>query len=174
MPEKLHNMDIQCCKSLKDNEEDLALLDSCYESSLQLTSIEKSTLYYISGYVAFKEGCAAVDVQEIDGDDSEFLNRVSRGRLAHPPVELYDLSQYLFSFFKCRETKCCSKSFLEGYKMIYDTSVSKFDNILSILRRFILRRFNNCFFKAFASDVNDKLKRSKNENKIKQRRVGSE
>ena len=53
--------------------------------------------------------------------------------------------------------------------MIYDTSDSKFDNILSILSR-----FNNCFFKAFASDVNDKLTRSKDDKKIKLRRVGGE
>ena len=45
----------------------------------------------------------SVDIREIQGDDSEFLENVSRGELSHPPSELYDLSQYLFSFFKTRE-----------------------------------------------------------------------
>ena len=119
----------------------------------------KSTLYYISGYVAFKEGCS-VDIQEIQGDDSEFVSKVVRGRLGHPPSELHDLSQYLFAFFKTREKKCCSKLFLDAYQMIYDATNFAFDNISSILRR-----FNNCFFKAFANNINDKLKRFKDDKK---------
>ena len=124
-------------------------------------SLEKSTLYYISGYVAFKEGCS-VDIQEIQGDDSEFVNKVSRGRLGHHPSELYNLSQYLFAFFKTREKKCCPKLFLDAYQMIYDTTNFEFDNISSILRR-----FNDSFFKeAFANNINDKLKRFKDDKRL--------
>ena len=75
--------------------------------------------------------------------------------------ELYDLSQYLFAFFKTREKKCCSKLFLDAYQMIYDTTNFEFDNISSILRR-----FNKCFFKAFANNINDKLKRFKDDKKV--------
>ena len=115
----------------------------------------------------FKEGCS-VDIQEILGEDSEFVNKVSRGRLGHPPSELYDLSQYSFAFFKTRVKKCCSKLFLDAYQMIYDTTNFEFDNISSRLRR-----FNNCVFKAFANNINDKLKRFKDDKKVKQRRISS-
>ena len=168
MSEKLHiSVSDQCCENLKENIEDLDILDSCFQISLQLSSLEKSTLYYISGYVAFKEGCS-VDIQEIQGDDSEFVNKVSRGRLGHTPSELYDLSQYLFAFFKTREKKCCSKLFLDTYQMIYDTTNFESDNTSSMLRR-----FNYCFFKAFANNINDELKRFKDDQKVKQRRVSS-
>ena len=165
MSEKLYvTTPDDCCSSLKDNDEDLEILDSCFESSSHQSDLEISTLYYIPGYVAFKENCA-VNVEEIQGNDSEFLNKVSRGRLGHPPAELYDLSQYLFAFFKTLEKKCCCKLFLEAYETIYEAIQFNFDDILSILRR-----FNNCFFKAFSRDLNDKLKRAKDEKKIKQRR----
>ena len=110
----------------------------------------------------------AVDVPDIQGQESEFLKQISRGCLGHPPAELYDLSQYFFAFFKTREKKCCSKLFLETYETIYEVTHFKFDNIQSILRR-----FNNCFYKSFANDLNDKLKCFKDENKIKQRCICS-
>ena len=168
MSEKMHtNVDDECCENLTENNEALDIIDSCFLISLQLTNLEKSSLYFISGYVAFMEGYA-VDIPEIQGDDSEFLENVSRGKLSHPPSELYDLSQYLFSFFKTREKKCCSKLYLDAYQTIYDTTGVEFENISSILRR-----FNNCFFKAFAKDINDQEKRSKDDKKVKQRRLSS-
>ena len=139
MSEKLHiSVSDQCCENVKENIEDLDILGSSFQISLQLSSLEKSTLYYISGCVAFKEGCS-VDIQGIQGDDSVFVNKVSLGRLGRPPSDLYDLSQYLFAFFKTREKKCCSKLFLDAYQMIYDKTNIEFDNISSILSR-----FNNC------------------------------
>ena len=169
MSEKLHvAINDECCQSLIENDEDLQILDSCFEISSKLSTLEESTLYYISGYVAFKEMCT-VDVPEIQGQESElFLKQISWGRLGHPPAELYDLSQYLFAFFKTRETKFYSKLFLEAYETIYEVTHFKFDNIQSISRR-----FNNCFYKSFANDLNDKLKRLKDEKKIKQRRICS-
>ena len=56
-----------CQKVARD--EDLEILDSCFESSSHLSDLEKPTLYYISGYVAFKENYA-VNVEEIQGNDS--------------------------------------------------------------------------------------------------------
>ena len=48
MSEKLHvTTPDDCCSSLKDNDEDLEILDSCFESSSHLSDLEKSTLYYI-------------------------------------------------------------------------------------------------------------------------------
>ena len=77
---------------------------------------ERSTLYYISGYVAFKEN-NGVDLSENLPElsaEGEFLKFVSRGKVSHPPADLFDLSLYYYSFFKSRNPKCCGKVFLEA------------------------------------------------------------
>ena len=53
---------------------------------------------------------------------SEFLQLVSRGKLKHPPIELFDLSQYLYTFLKLRPQKCCNKVFLQAFQNIYDAT----------------------------------------------------
>ena len=84
--------------------------------------------------------------------DSEFTKLVSRNKLSHPPSELYDLSLYVYCFFKARSNKCCTKIFLEAYEFIYESTGYSLLNINSILRR-----FNNCFFKAYASSETSKI-----------------
>lgn len=154
LSDKLQSSGIsECCKGVAHSEDDQEIIDSCFQISTTLTEIEKSALYYISGYVAFKEGCCLDSTPVITNANSEFLDRVSRGALGHPPGELFDLSQYLYAFFKTREKKCCPQVFLDAYKVIYEFSALDIQNIDSKLRR-----FNNCFIKAFAKDINDKLK----------------
>ena len=59
---------------------------------IALRSQKKPSLYYISEYVAFKEGYS-VDIADVHGDESKFLENISRGKLSHPPLDLYDFSQ---------------------------------------------------------------------------------
>ena len=75
---------------------------------------------------------------------------VSRGRLRHPPPELFDLSLYMYSFFENRKKKCCSRVFVEAFKYIYDSTEYEFKNIDKFIRR-----FSNCFFKGFAKKESD-------------------
>ena len=79
---------------------DLELIDACFEEASNLTPTEKSTLYYISGYITRKENMLSINPPGIP--PSEFTNYLSRGSLSHPPADLFDLSLYLFSFFKRR------------------------------------------------------------------------
>ena len=151
---------------MADNEEDQEIIDSSFELSTKLTEMEKSTLYYISGYVSFKEGCS-VSAPDVPADNSEFLNYVSRGSLGHPPPDLYDFSQYIYAFFKAREKKWCPQVFLDAYQIIYESTAFKLQNVPSLCRR-----FNNCFIKAFIKHINDKLK-SKASKAVKQRRISS-
>ena len=103
----------ECCEgNLDDRDEDLELPDSCFNYASDLSEDEKASLYYISGYVAFKESLTVPD------DAGEFTEMISRGKLTHPPSTLYDLSLYLYSFFKHRKIKCCSKIFRDAYKYI--------------------------------------------------------
>ena len=57
---ELENVDsvgqVECCKqSLDDRDEDIELLDSWFSKASDLTEVKGASLYYICGYVMFKE-----------------------------------------------------------------------------------------------------------------------
>ena len=119
------------------------LLDSCFAKASDLSDSERASVYYISGYVAFKEQIPVTsDSITSKPAECEFIDLVSRGKLKYPPPELYDLGLYMFAFFKNRNQKCCSKVFLQSFKEIYELSGHQFTDIDSIIKR-----FSNCFFK---------------------------
>ena len=152
----------QCCAgSFDDRDEDLDSLDSCFENSSKLNEVERSALYYICGYITFKEKLPPTvpsNDNDIDLTDNsnEFTCLVSRGRLKHPDCKLYDYSLYCFSFFKDKTKKCCSKPFLEAFKYIYTTIGYDFKNIDRINRRFI-----NCFFKGLIKKESEDIQNNK-------------
>ena len=148
-----------CVPSVEDDD----LTESCFDIASSLNDDERSTLYYISGYVSFKEGMGILSQQfhEVP-TEGEFLELVSRGKLSHPPEDLYDLSLYYYAYFKSRNPKCCGKVFLEAYNEIYSATDYEFENIASINRRFL-----NCFFKAFVKKESSKIKQKKNMKKRK-------
>ena len=120
---------------LKDSEEDLNLIEQCFEEASNLNSTEKASLYYICGYVERKEGIVCDDKPPESLPESEFTDKLSRRGLSFPPIDLYDLSLYCYAFFKSKSVKCCTKIFLEAFNEIHDFSIN--------------RRLCNCFFKAF-------------------------
>ena len=122
-------------------------------------------LYYIAGYVASKEK-RGIQYLVDECKDSEFTLEVSRGKLSHPPKELFDLSLYYYTFFKGRTQKCCNKVFLEASTLIYESSSYEFDTIYPINRR-----FTNCFFKAFVVTETDKLVKEKDQKNLKKRKL---
>ena len=84
--------------------------------------------------MAVKEGLGITEAPNIV--DSESLETVSRGKLSHPPADLFDLSMYNYAFSKARDKKCCDKTFLQAYQMIYESTVYDFPNIGGINKRF--------------------------------------
>ena len=75
-----------CCqKPLEDDE--LELLENCLDKVSELSTIEISTLYYIAGFVAFREHLnEGLDIENeypelAKNDASEFTDLVSNGRL---------------------------------------------------------------------------------------------
>ena len=85
---------------LKDSESDHELIASCFEEASTLNVTEKSTLYYICGYVAKKEGIVCTDAGDVVSlpPESEYTLILSHGKLKLPPINLYDLSQYYCVF----------------------------------------------------------------------------
>lgn len=155
----------ECCKNnvfVKD--EDLDCLDDAFENASSLNEQEKATLYYICGYIAFKEKIGVVYDETLP--QSEFTEIVSRGSLSHPPLELYDLSQYCYAFFESCQKKCCSHKFLEAFIFIHDATGYNLPNTHSIFKRMV-----NCFMKAHAKQLTDKMCRSKKETSRKKRKL---
>ena len=152
-----------CCQyDLTESEHDLELIESCFAESSTLSVTEKSTLYYICGYVTYKEKIVCLDENDAVPlpKESEFTTKVSRGKLKLTPLNLYDLSQYYYTYFKGRTAKCCTKIYLQAFRKFYKYTGYSFDNIERVNRRMC-----NCFFKAFVKDATDTLKRkSKNNN----------
>ena len=89
----------------------------------------------------------------------------SIGRIFHPTLDLYDLSLYLYCFFKMRKVKCCTKIFIQGFHYIYECSGCTFPNIDNILKR-----FKNCVFKGYATNETDKIFADKAKENCKRKR----
>ena len=74
-----------------------------------------------------------------------------------PPLNLFDLSQYYYVFFKSRLKKCCTKIFLEAFREIHEYTWYGFKNVDKINRGLY-----NCFFKAFVQSTTKRLKHMDN------------
>ena len=119
------------------------------------TSIKVITNKYI--YIVFSSLCQITE--------GEFLLLVSRGKLSHPPSDLFDLCLYYYSFYVSRKQKSCQKIFLKAFEEIYMSTDYEFDNIEKINRRFA-----NCFFKAFVKKESSAIKRdNQKKNKMKRK-----
>ena len=105
----------------EDKDQDLELVDNSFSLASNITEMELASLYYISGYVTYK-GNLEKDLDKSSSElptESEFTTMLSRGKLKYPPDDIYDLSKYLYTFFKASKPKCCSKIFLQGFCHIY-------------------------------------------------------
>ena len=56
--------------------------------------------------------------------ESEFTQLVSRGKLSHPSAELFDLSQYLFSYYKSVPVKSCADRLIVAFQEIGEVFAS--------------------------------------------------
>ena len=84
-PSSEHSLSICCSEDLSEDE--LDILDACLSNCNEINETESSTLYYISGYVTFKEKLCCDQPAELP-HCSEFTNTVSSGKLPHPPIKV--------------------------------------------------------------------------------------
>ena len=77
-------------------------------------------VYYICGYIARKESVFCENKPPESLPECEFTEKLSRGGLLFPPINLYDFSLYCYAFFKSKSVKCCTKIFLEAFNEIHD------------------------------------------------------
>ena len=152
-PSNIHQRE-PCCETPLD-ETELDCLDQCFEMSSKLSDSEKSTLYYIGGYITHKEGLTSSEIDILSYvKASEFTKMVSRGKLCHPLGDLYDLSQYLFAYYKNTPEKSCANRLIKAFTEISEVAFFAFE-------KSVFRRFVNSFSKGFAVQCTDKIKRQK-------------
>lgn len=169
----LEHTEKECCKQGL-SEADLSSLDNCFENTSTISMNEKSALYYICGYICQKENLQGSSTPVLDLPESEFTKLISRGKLCHPPLDLYDLAMYLYVYYSSISERTCLKKILLAFNYIYESSHCEFENISSILRRFA-----NTFTKGFVTKETEKTKIDKKELKtnknysVKRRRLSN-
>ena len=87
-----------CCQQPL-SEEEMELLNDCFDLASSVNDIDRSSVYYIAGYVCHKENLHPTfddpQLTQPACPASEFVNQLSRGKLSRPPSYLYDLGLYL-------------------------------------------------------------------------------
>ena len=154
----------ECCH-VTLNDDELECLPKAFECSSKISEIERSSLYYICGYVCFKEGIHSDKHKEVANcPESEFTTEVSRCKLFHPTEDIFELGLYVYAYYQNIQNKTCINKLLNGFIKIYEVSHFKLPNIQSILCR-----FDNSFSKGCAKKETEKIKRSSKS--IKHRRL---
>ena len=164
MPSSNDHFNDECCnRDLTDKEIDV--LDKIPSSS-DLSEVESSTLYYISGYVASKLniGLDAPETQR-QFQPSEFTQKVSRGLLKHPTEDLYELAMTLFAYYKNVDDKSCSNILLKAFVLIYESSPCYLDVPTDASRRLV-----NCFAKGYSNQRSEEIKVNKQNRKKRKER----
>lgn len=154
-----HFQDSCCTEDLNEDEKDM--IDQCYNGASKLDEDERAKLFYISGYVTFKElrGMTknSMEEQPYNTKDSEFTQLVSRGKLSFPSRDIFSLSLYYFAYFKSLREKNCATKLIKAFHEIYESSLLDIENINSVNRRFV-----NTFLKGEVNKISDKIKAEKN------------
>ena len=108
------------------------------------------------GYIFHKEGLVPSENVTSDYIKSSEFTRL--GQLSHPSEDLYDLSQYLFAYYKSVPVKTCANRLITAFQEISDVAFFAFD-------KSVFRQFVNTFSKGFAVQSPDKKEREKGSEK---------
>jgi hypothetical protein len=158
--EVAHDKNSPCCfNELLDEEleildQHVCLLPNDFDSP-DLNAI----LYYIAGYVAFKEGICQDMTRVSEDAEAEFLNLVSRGSLSHPTEPLVAFSRSLYIIFQHWNSKKdfqyinCSHRLAKLFLCFGSTFPHDFGEKLCS----ITKRFANIFFKGLINFENSSL-----------------
>ena len=84
-------------------DEEAILLGEMLKKPPEIERDSKLTLFYISGYLAFKHKEHRGEVDQFQSDVSEFFDALDRGSLQYLTPQLFNFVQYSFHFFS--ETK---------------------------------------------------------------------
>ena len=158
--EFFHVQNLCCSKEMSDDE--LSVIDSLFERSNSLSDNERSSLYYICGYICFKEGIVNDSESDLLTDESgnrficEFTDLVSRGKLTYPRHDVVYFAFVTYTFFTKDKSIDCGNLLCHRFLYIYESLCFCFPNCLNVCRRLV-----NCFFKGQVNMSSDELSSSK-------------
>ena len=156
-----HQQSSSCCSSELSDEELLILDDALICMPMECET--EAALYYVSGYVAFKENVLANTSINNNSDlpTSEFLFNLSRGGLCHPEPALvgfarccYFIFQQIINNFENHYKTHCSNRFHRLFICLGEVYPCDFlGKLINICRRLI-----NIFYKGCVKAINDNPK----------------
>lgn len=141
-----------CTNDLSSNEWNL--IDEAVETLECISVNERSTLFYVAGFLMLKENCKCVmddEVFEMDNStdsDSEFTRLYSRGKLTYPSQELFYFTMLAYSFFKSSSILCRAR-LVKCLSLIHDNFAS-FECNPSLFRRLA-----NVFYSGLVKSITD-------------------
>ena len=154
----------RCCVEEITSAE-IELLDDLPSLLPTLDNSEFQSLYYICGYIAFKE--AIVDEGSAEHPDcSDFTSFVNRGKLSYPPATLFQFSVSCYAFFKKHgDVFSCLLRLRKMFKLICESfylSVEPLDPVC--------RRLSNVFLKGLVTFHDDMIRSQKDEQNSRKKR----
>lgn len=142
---------MECC-TVPLSEEELLLLDDAAENIHFISECERSSLYFISGYVAKKEMLRTASSETPPNcdvhDDGEFTRLVSRGKLCLPPKHIFWFSLLAYSFFCSCKMKCRSR-FVKAVTILYQSLPDEAQQVFDNKEINVIRRLANTFFSGY-------------------------
>ena len=128
------------------------MLDQAFPLRSLLSETEESTFYYISGYFAFKENIAAIELVDTKKAFQALNLLLSRGKFSHSSLEIFQLSCAVYYCYK-KVDKSCVNHLLQAFHEIYESS-----QLQDLDQKKILKRFVNCFSKTYVFPESEELK----------------
>lgn len=134
-PSEASHTERECCEQEITSTE-IDLLDDLPDLQEALTSSELQSLFYICGYIAFKEGITYSDENPERPQCADFISLVNRGKLSYPSQSLFQFSVMCYSFFKEHHSSfSCSRRLVNIFKLINDSANVSVDPLHSICQR---------------------------------------
>ncbi|MEL7309146.1 MAG: hypothetical protein AAGK05_15640 [Pseudomonadota bacterium] len=125
---------------------------------------EMQSLFYVSGYVAYKEHIQSDT--EVQSEFSDLLANTSRGKLTFPPENLFHFCVTCYTFFKNNKNSfSCTTRLCKLFKLVCEA----FNLEVPFVER-VSRRFCNVFFKGLTNMENDLDRVERDEQKERKRR----
>lgn len=114
---------------------------------------EMSALYYICGFIAFKENFCG-SVTETCDKYSEFTDMVNRGKLKYPPEWLFLFSIQAYNAFKKLQPVQCKIKLQKLFMHMFDSYIGEFQDLDY---KSLCSRLSNVFLKGLIKQVNDSI-----------------
>jgi len=133
-----------CCDSDLTIEE-LALVDQSVTIENSEDSFEMAALYYVCGYISFKEGVLVERESTVSYPEAEFFDLVDRGKLSRPQISFVHFAHSCFHIFENVESNLCCNRLCRLFACLGTSFPVDFEGHLPK----VCRRLANVFLKGF-------------------------